>query len=118
MTFVSRKNNMGRRKEFEKDKVMEAAFYYFSEDRENAKVENIAVRAGMTRTQLQNHYKIEELRILAVKYALTLIVSDIFKIFSKEADFEVKIRLLILNLMTKTKKHRYLTSFFCLKLNI
>lgn|GEM_PF-6523809 len=102
---------MGRQKKFDLDKVKEAAFYYFSENRANANVENIAVRAGMTRTQLQNHYKIEDLRLLAVEHALTLLVSDIFRIFSQEASFELKLKLLVSNLITKAKKERYLASF-------
>lgn len=102
---------MGRSKTFDLDQVKKASFYYFSENRQNANVENIAVRAGMTRTQLQNHYKIEELRILAIEYALTLIVSDIFRIFSQDTPFELKLKLLILNLISKAKKNRYLTSF-------
>lgn len=103
---------MGRTKEYEPQRVKEAAYYIFAESKQKATVGNIAKYAGMTRTQLQNHHNIDDLRELAIDYALNQVTPGIFKIFTKEqAEIEVKVKLLVLHFMTKAKKYPNLISF-------
>ena len=103
---------MARTKEFELEKVKQAAFYYFVENKEEANVLKIAERAGMTRTQLQNHYNIDALRGFAIDNALNILTANIFKIFNKkEVELEVKLKLLVNHFMTQAKRHPNLNTF-------
>jgi AcrR family transcriptional regulator len=103
---------MARTKNFETKNLKAAAYYVLAESNEKANVENIAKHAGVKRTQLQNHYKFDELRILAIEYALEKLTSNIFQIFkSEKGSFEEKIKLLVIHCMTKAKRHPNLTSF-------
>ena len=103
---------MARTKEFNIDDVKAAAYHVLAESNLKPNLTNIAKQANMNRTQLQNHYKFEELRVLAVEYALENLTSNIFKIFKSETGtFEVKIKLLVLNFMNKAKRHPNLVSF-------
>ncbi|MFP9117173.1 hypothetical protein ACLI08_05240 [Flavobacterium sp. RNTU_13] len=103
---------MARPKEFEIENLKAAAYYVLAESNEKPNLTNIAKQAGINRTQLQNHYKFEELRVLAVEHALDILTSNIFKIFkSEDGAFDVKIKMLVMHCMTKAKKHPNLVSF-------
>jgi AcrR family transcriptional regulator len=103
---------MARTKNFETKNLKAAAYYVLAESNEKANVTNIAKQVNINRTQLQNHYKFEELRVLAVEHALEKLTSNIFKIFKSETGtFEVKIKMLVLHYMTQAKKHPNLVSF-------
>lgn len=103
---------MARTKEFNIDDVKAAAYHVLAESNIMPNLTNIAKQAKMNRTQLQNHYKFEELRVLAVEHALDILTSNIFKIFQSEnGSFEVKIKMLVLHCMTKARKHPNLISF-------